>query len=335
MREAEHQAIYEEFSGKEGEVITGVIQFVEPKQIYVGLGRAEALFPLSEQVHNERYRVGQRLKFYLLEITRGAKGPQIIVSRSHPNLLRRLFEVEIPEIHNGIVELKAVAREAGYRSKVAVSTSQEGIEPIGCCLGPRGIRIQNIVNELNGEKIDIIRWDANPEIFISNALKPAQVASIELDETGSTATVIVPDKQLSLAIGKEGQNARLAAKLTAWRIDIKSVSAAEAEKASLPELIPEELESAAEGDKLPVAMVDEFQLPEPVGKDEDLAKDEFRSILEASFEQPEEKAQIRFAEDILPSRVTAEAKAKVKRGQGKAKGHKRLISSSEGEEDEE
>jgi N utilization substance protein A len=330
LREAEYYAIYEEFVGKEGEIVAGTIQFINPKQIYVGLGRMEAILPFSEQVHSERYRVGQRLKFYLLEITRGTRGPQIIVSRSHPNLLRRLFELEIPEIHDGIVELNAVAREAGYRSKVAVSTRQESIEPVGCCLGPRGIRIQSIVKELNGEKIDIIQWDANAAVFISNALKPAQAMSIELDEAESVATVTVPDRQLSLAIGKEGQNARLAAKLTGWRIDIKSASAAEAEKASLQEVASEEVETVAEEDELPTAVTNEFQLPELVSADKGLAGDEFSSLLEVSPEKPEEKTQIRFAEDILPDRPIAgkakEGKAKLKKGKVKGKGYKKQIS---------
>jgi N utilization substance protein A len=314
LREAEYHAIYEEFAGREGEIVAGTIQFINPKQIYVGLSRTEAILPFSEQVHNEHYRVGQRLKFYLLEVTRGIKEPQVVVSRSHPNLVRRLFELEIPELHNGIVELKAVAREAGYRSKVAVSTRQEGVEPVGCCLGPRGIRMQNIINELNGEKIDVIQWDANAEIFISNALKPAQATSIELDEAENVANVIVPDRQLSLAIGKEGQNARLAAKLTGWRIDIKSASAAEAEKASLQEVASEELETAAEEGELSSATTDELQPPELADVNKALASDELSSLLEVTPEKPEGEKQIRFAEDILPPKPTAE---RVKGGKAK------------------
>jgi transcription termination factor NusA len=247
LREAEHHAIYGEFAGREGELIAGVVQFIEPKQIYVRLNRTEAILPLNEQIQNEHYQKGLRLKFYLLEIARDVKGPQIIVSRSHPNLVRRLFELEIPEIHSGVVELKAIAREAGHRTKVAVSTRQEGIEPVGCCLGPRSIRLQSIINELNGEKIDVIQWHADPEIFIANALSPAQVASIKINEAEKVATVVVPDKQLSLAIGREGQNARLAARLTNWRIDIKSVSAIEAVRAQekTEKAIPQELETVA------------------------------------------------------------------------------------------
>jgi len=321
LREAEHHAMYERFANKEGEVVSGTIQFIQPNQIYVNLGKTEAILPFDEQVPNERYHTGCQFRFYLLEISRGAKGTQIVVSRSHPNLLRRLFELEIPEVHNGIVEIKAIAREAGHRSKVAVSTYQEGVDPVGCCLGPRGIRLQTIINELNSEKIDIIQWHADPRIFISNALSPAQVARIELSEAENTATVIVPDKQLSLAIGKEGQNARLAAKLTGWRIDIKSASAAEAEKAPLLE-VGEELKEG----EISSAVLTEPEEPEPVsgGEVQDittlLASDEFRLVAGASSKEPEEKPQIRFAEDILPRRPKmGMASSEKDKGLGKAK----------------
>jgi len=231
LHEAEHNAVFEEYSGKEGDVVTGTVQRVEPRQVLVDIGHTEALLPLSEQARNERYRPGQRLRVYVLEVSRTGRGSQVIVSRAHRNLLRRLFELEIPEICNGAVEIKSVAREAGQRSKVAVAARQEGIDAVGCCVGLRGIRIQSIVNELNGEKIDVVQWDADQAKFISNALSPAQIASVGLNEAERTATVVVPDKQLSLAIGKEGQNARLAARLTGWRIDIKSTTAAEAKKA--------------------------------------------------------------------------------------------------------
>ena len=231
LHEAEHSAILEEYTDKEGSIVTGVVQRIESsRQIFIELGRTEALLPVAEQAHTERYRVGQRLKVYLLEVARTTKGPRVIVSRSHPNLLRRLFEMEIPEVYNGTVEMKSIAREAGYRSKVAVAARQEGIDPVGCCIGLRGIRIQNIVSELNGEKIDVVLWHPQMAMFIANALSPAQVLSVELDESSGVATVVIPDRQLSLAIGKEGQNVRLAAKLTDWRIDIKSATAAEAEK---------------------------------------------------------------------------------------------------------
>ncbi|MFH0846488.1 MAG: transcription termination factor NusA, partial [Chloroflexota bacterium] len=234
LHEAEHSAILEEFTDKEGSIVTGTIQRIEPsKQIFIDLGRTEAILPVAEQMRTERYRVGQRLKVYLLEVARTSKGPRMVVSRSHPNLLRRLFELEIPEVLNGTVEIKSIAREAGYRSKVAVAARQEGIDAVGSCVGLRGIRIQNIVNELAGEKIDVVQWAASPASFIANALSPAQVVGVSLNEAEKTAQVVIPDRQLSLAIGKEGQNVRLAAKLTDWRIDIKSVSAAEVEKQAL------------------------------------------------------------------------------------------------------
>jgi transcription termination/antitermination protein NusA len=246
LHEAEHSAIIDEFTEKEGSVVNGVVQRIEPnKQIFIDLGRTEALLPIAEQVHNEKYRVGQRLKVFLLEVAKSNKGPKVIVSRSHPNLLRRLFEIEIPEVFSGSVEIKSIAREAGFRSKVAVARHQEGIDPVGCCVGLRGIRIQNIVTELNGEKIDVVLWDPSPAIFIANALSPAQVISVTLNETEKVARVAIPDKQLSLAIGKEGQNVRLAVKLTEWRIDIKSQTVAEAEKQALLKLAEEKEAKAA------------------------------------------------------------------------------------------
>lgn len=233
LREAEREFIFGEYIDREGDIVSGVVQRIEPRQVVIDLGKAEGVLPGGEQVRNERYRVGQRLKLYLVEVNRTNRGPRLILSRSHPNLVRRLFELEVPEIYNGNVELKAVAREAGYRSKVAVAAKQEGLDPVGSCVGLRGVRIQNVVNELNGERIDVIQWDADPNVFIANALSPAQVVGVDGNEAENTAVVVVPDGQLSLAIGKEGQNARLAARLTGWRIDIKSASAAEAEKATV------------------------------------------------------------------------------------------------------
>jgi len=230
LHEAEHSAIFEEYAGKSNDIITGVIQRIEAKQVYINLGRTEAILPPNEQTSGERYRIGQRLRVYVVEVARTPKGPKVMVSRSHPHLLRRLFELEIPEVFNGIVEIKSISREAGFRSKVAVAARQEGIDPVGCCVGLRGIRIQNIVNELNGEKIDVVAWNKDVPAFIANSLSPAQVLNVELNN--DVATVVVPDKHLSLAIGKDGQNARLAAKLTGWRIDIKSASAVEAERAA-------------------------------------------------------------------------------------------------------
>ncbi len=233
LREAEREFIFGEYIDREGDIVSGVVHRIEPRQVVIDLGKAEGVLPGGEQVRNERYRVGQRLKLYLVEVNRTNRGPRLILSRSHPNLVRRLFELEVPEIYNGNVEIKAVAREAGYRSKVAVAAKQEGLDPVGSCVGLRGVRIQNVVNELNGERIDVIQWDADPNGFIANALSPAQVVGVDGNEAENTAVVVVPDGQLSLAIGKEGQNARLAARLTGWRIDIKSASAAEAEKVTV------------------------------------------------------------------------------------------------------
>jgi N utilization substance protein A len=229
IREAEREALYEDYIGREGEIINGVVQSVTSQSISLNLGRTEAILPRKEQVPGERYTLHQRLRAYVVEVKRSGRGPQIVVSRSHKNMLRRLLELEVPEIYNGAVEINAIAREAGARSKVAVSARQVGVDPVGSCVGMRGVRIQSIVNELGGEKIDVIEWDPDPAVFIAKALSPARVLTVHLDEDlgdGRTATVVVPDDQLSLAIGREGQNARLAAKLTNWRIDIKSVTEA-------------------------------------------------------------------------------------------------------------
>lgn len=230
LRDAEHSAIFEEFHTREADVVSGIVQRIEPKQIYIALGRGEGVLPQAEQVSSEHYRPGQHLKFFLVEVQRTPRGTQMIVSRSHKNLLRRLMELGITEIHQGLVEIKSIAREAGSRSKVAVASRQEGVDPVGSCVGQRGIRIQSIVRELNGEKIDVVAWHPDPAVFIASALSPAQVLNVNIKDGEKTAVVVVPDKQLSLAIGREGQNARLAAKLTGWRIDIKSASVAAGER---------------------------------------------------------------------------------------------------------
>ena len=229
IREAERDALFDRYADHEGELINGTVQSIRPQGVTLNLGRTEATLPRNQQIPGERYRINQRVRAYVLEVRKSNRGPQIIVSRSHRNMLRRLMELEVPEIFNGTVEVKAIAREAGSRSKIAVAALQEGVDPVGSCVGMRGIRIQNIVNELNGEKVDVVAWDSDTATFIANALSPARVSNVELDDSpgmSRTATVIVPDDQLSLSIGKEGQNARLAAKLTNWRIDIKSVSEA-------------------------------------------------------------------------------------------------------------
>lgn len=222
IREAERNRIYEEYHSRQGDILTGIIRRIEHRNVYVDLGRAEAVLPPQEQVPTERYAPGVRMKFYLLEVNKTAKGPQLILSRSHPGLLKRLFELEVPEIHDGVVEIRAWAREPGHRSKIAVWSTDRNVDPVGACVGPRGARVQQVVKELRQEKVDVIAWDPDPEVFIANALQPARVLKVYLDPTDHSARVIVPEKELSLAIGKEGQNARLAARLTGWRIDIKS-----------------------------------------------------------------------------------------------------------------
>lgn len=229
IREAERETLYDEFVEREGDLVTGTVQSVTSGALTVSLGRAEAVMPRAQQIPGERYRHHDKIRAFVMEVKKNSRGPQIVVSRAHKNMLRRLLEYEVPEIYNGQVEIKNIAREAGHRSKVAVAALQEGVDPVGACVGMRGIRIQNIVKELSDEKIDVIEWNVDPAVFIAKALSPARVSSMLLEEdpdTGRTATVLVPDDQLSLAIGREGQNARLAAKLTGWRIDIKSVSEA-------------------------------------------------------------------------------------------------------------
>jgi len=334
LREAEREIVFEEFSDRENEIVTGVVQRVEPKQITLDLGRTEAVLPSAEQVRTEHYRTGQRVKVYILGVHRTMKGPQVVVSRTHRNLLRRLLELEVPELHQGAIELKAIAREAGQRSKIAVFARQEGIDPIGSCVGLRGIRIQNIVNELNGEKIDVVQWDADTSIFIANALSPAQVENVSVNEEEKVAIVVVPDRQLSLAIGREGQNARLAAKLTGWRIDIKSTSIAEAEKAAVEKEAPGEavietgekpsakkkgrakksaepkaIDKIEEKEAAPVESKEELvdiitleEETEPLETEE--PEIEYEEVVEEEVFSPvgAQKPLIRFAEDILPGR---------------------------------
>jgi N utilization substance protein A len=337
LREAERELVFEEYSGKEGDIVSGVVQRLEGRNVIIDLGKTEAFLPLTEQVRMEHYRPGQRLKLYLLDVFKATKGPQVLVSRTHKNLIRRLFELEVPEIYKGIVELKAIAREPGYRSKVAVTSRQEGVDPVGACVGLRGIRIQNVVNELNGERIDVVQWDAEPSRFVANALSPAQVLSVVIRAEENTAEVVVPDRQLSLAIGKEGQNARLAAKLTGWRIDIKSQTIAEEEAALRPpEEVPvgvpvEPVPAAPKAARAPAAK------PEPAGittierprapTPEEEAVMAFQGEAAAPAEAPAEpaavaaaeapaKRQIRFAEELLaPLAVQGDSRGK----RGKAK----------------
>ncbi|MEN2464535.1 transcription termination factor NusA [Ornithinibacillus sp. FSL M8-0202] len=229
VREAERGVIFSEYSDREEDVMTGIIQRIDPRFVYVNLGKIEAKLPESEQMPTEEYQVHDRLKVFVTKVENTSKGPQIFISRSHPGLLKRLFEMEVPEIYDGIVEIKSVAREAGDRSKIAVFAEDPEIDPVGSCVGQKGQRVQTIVNELKGEKIDIVEWSEDPVVYVSNALSPSKVIEVLVNEEEKSTTVIVPDYQLSLAIGKRGQNARLAAKLTGWKIDIKSETEAREE----------------------------------------------------------------------------------------------------------
>ncbi len=222
IREVERDLKYEEYAGREGDIVTGMIQQTDSRYTLLDLGRVEALLPQAEQVPFERPEPNSRLKAYIVEVRKTAKGPQIVVSRTHPGLIKRLFELEVPEISDGIVEIKACAREPGHRTKIAVSSNDATIDPVGACVGARGARVRMVVNELRGEKIDIIPFSDDPGEFVTRALSPAKIKEVVVDEESGTATVVVPDYQLSLAIGKEGQNARLAARMTGWRVDIKS-----------------------------------------------------------------------------------------------------------------
>lgn len=226
VREAERDVIYEEYIDREEDVITGIVQRVDGNNVFVDLGKVEAKLSKIDQIPSEEYKVHDRIKVYITKVTKTGKGPQVSISRSHPGLLKRLFEMEVPEIYDGTVEIKSIAREAGERSKIAVYASNPEVDPVGSCVGPKGQRVQAVVNELNGEKIDIVEWSDDPVVYVSNALSPSKVIDVLVDEAENQTTVIVPDDQLSLAIGKKGQNARLAAKLTGWKIDIKSESEA-------------------------------------------------------------------------------------------------------------
>ena len=226
IREAERGMIYEEFQSRESDILTGLVQRVENRNVFIDLGKTEAVLTPAEQIPTETYSHGDRIKAFIVEVKKTNKGPQVVVSRTHPGLLKRLFELEVPEIQEGIVEIKSVAREPGNRSKIAVWSKDESVDPVGSCVGYRGMRVQAIVDELGSEKIDIVKWSEDPAKFIANALSPSKVVSVAVNEAEKVSRVVVPDYQLSLAIGKEGQNARLGAKLTGWKIDIKSESQA-------------------------------------------------------------------------------------------------------------
>lgn len=310
IREAERDKVFTDYAAREREIVIGTVQSIDPKSnlVRLSLGRAEAILPRQEQIPGEKYRVGQRIRVFIYDVNRTSRGPQIQVSRTHTEMLRRLLELEVPEIKNGTVEIRGIAREPGARSKVAVSATQLGVDPVGACVGMRGMRIQNIVNELSGEKIDVVQWDADESQFVANALSPAKVINVFLEDSnpdGQTAVVVVPDKQLSLAIGKEGQNARLAAKLTGWRIDIKSASEAadeairraeeearrkeeeekreheREEKVEAARALLAEAEAAEEGEE-----VGEADVLEPAAEVEELADED---VIEAPAAEQEEE----------------------------------------------
>ena len=311
IREAERDSLYRAYADREGEIINGTVQSSDAQQVTLSLGKVEAVLPRSEQMPTERYSIGQRLRAYVSEVQKTARGPMIVVSRTHRNMLRRLLELEVPEIYNGTVEIKAIAREAGYRSKVAVAALQEGVDPVGSCVGMRGMRIQSIVNELNGEKIDVIAWSPDPAMLIANGLSPAKVLNVILQDDGGdkTAIVVVPDRQLSLAIGKEGQNARLAAKLTSWRIDIKSVTEAASE--ALAKVVEQnDLQAAVARDVAILAMArDILQEKEGIAlSDGELQalSQTVRIVRDAELSLQKERASVRLREAIARALETPE-----------------------------
>ena len=325
LREAEREAIFERYSGEEGGIISGDVQRVEPHQVIVELSdHTETVMPAQEQVRMERYRSGQRVKAIMVEVLRANKGPQIVISRSRPEFVRRLFELEVPEIMRGVVEIRGVAREPGHRTKIAVWSRQTGVDPVGSCIGMRAMRIQNIVNELHGERVDVIHWDRDPRRFVEHALSPAQILAVRIDPETNTAECAVPDMQLSLAIGREGQNARLAARLTGYRIDIKPQTVAErmqeegrgpfapqAEIELAPDPVPE-----AEALRTAPAVAQAAAAPTPPPVAEPAAEPDAPTVVEPEVaeEEPElepvlqateiaptlqDDGQIRFAEDVL------------------------------------
>ncbi len=248
IREAERELIYEDYVDRQQDIITGIVQRYDQRNVIVDLGRTEAILAPSEQMPGDTYKQGDRIKTFINEVKKTTKGPQIMLSRTHPGLLKRLFELEVPEIYNGVVEIKGLAREAGQRSKLAVYSKNPDVDPVGACVGPKGARVQMVVSELRGEKIDIVKWDEDPEIYVANALSPAKVVSVSVKGDGKTANVVVPDYQLSLAIGKEGQNARLAAKLTGWKVDIINESQL-ADRQKALQLLDGDLLEAEEGEE--------------------------------------------------------------------------------------
>lgn len=274
IREAERENIFEEFSQYVDEIMTGTVERQDHRFIYVNIGRVEAIMPLGEQIPSEQFEPDQRIKVYVAKVDKTSKGPQIVVSRAHNDFLRRLFEQEVPEIYDGTVEVMAIAREAGDRAKVAVRSRDKNIDPVGTCVGPRGQRVQAIVNELNGENMDIIEWNEDPVVFIQNALSPAQVLKVDFNEEAHACIVVVPDNQLSLAIGKRGQNARLAARLTTYKIDIKSES-------SYADYLEEQAALALEAQAAAEAAQDQDSTDDSVVEVRDQAVEAEEAVLEA------------------------------------------------------
>jgi N utilization substance protein A len=324
IREVERDQVFDQFASREGELITGTVNRVEPRAIILDVGKnTEAILATTEQSALEHYRIGQNVKAFVLEVRRSVRGPQIFVSRTHKGFLRRLFELEVPEIHNGTVEIKAIAREAGSRSKVAVSSRQDGLDPVGATVGQRGARVQAVVAELAGEKIDVIPWNDDAGVFVANALSPAQVLSVDIDEEKRIASVTVPERMLSLAIGREGQNARLAARLTGWRIDIRSdVSVAEAKAAAESDAEAARAESNAASaveepaTEAPAAEAPAEAEPAPVAKPKRTTKKAAAAAAAASDgteapaeEPPPEEASAKKAAAAKPKRTTKKAAA--------------------------
>lgn len=295
LREAERDLIYKEFEQRVGDIISGTVEQIESGRLVLDMGKAQAYLPVEEQVPAERYHRGQRVKVYVVEVRNTPKGPEIIVSRSHHMFLKRLFELEIPEVYNGVVVIKTIAREAGTRSKVAVAAQQEGIDPVGSCIGMRGNRIQNIVNELHGEKIDVVRWDKDMRVFIANSLSPSEVSHVEVNDREKSALVVVQDKLLSLAIGREGQNARLAAKLTGWHLDIKGVIQWEELKAERAALATAAAEASTKGTAVAEAADQKVKKP---------------PVAAPSLERKEPKEQVPVAQVATPSAPTKVEKEK-------------------------
>ncbi|MEJ7751552.1 MAG: transcription termination factor NusA [Candidatus Limnocylindrales bacterium] len=289
LREAEREVVFGQYADRESEIVTGVVSRVEPRGVILDVGRAEAVLSATDQSATEHYRIGQHVKAFVLEVRRTTKGPLIYVSRTHKNFLRRLFEMEVPEIHAGTVEIKAIAREAGSRSKVAVGSRQEGLDPVGATVGQRGGRVQAVVAELSGEKIDVIPWSDDPSVFVANALSPAQVVSVTIDEDLRIANVTVPERMLSLAIGREGQNARLAAKLTGWRIDIRS---------DAPVAVP--ADDSAPAPVEPAATEEKTTPLEPI------AAEETEPEAESAPVEPVAEAELAGSEPVAADAVTAD-----------------------------